>query len=592
MRLKRNGLIVLWVAVPITGYAQVSPEPVPTAPGTTAVSPQPVPTAPGTTAVSPQAVPTPTAPPATPTAGQAGSLVVQNQQPSTAVRPRFTVQAGINVSEEFTDNVFQLQSPREADAITLISPNFSVQADSPHITGNLFYTPTLALYASHSNQNFVSNFLNGSAHATVVEDALYFDLRSFAGVGPTYGGFGFGGLGGVSAVPANLTVSNGSPGANGFGSTPRQNLTQYFQFSASPYFVHRFGGDGTLLVGYTISQSNTYNGASRPLFPVAPSVASSNGTLTTNSEYLQFATGENLGRIQDVVVLDANQYSGNGIASGGYENFAINQLSYALTHEVALFGQIGWEDIHYSGIPPTRINDAVWQVGTTLTPNPNSLIRLGYGHQFGFNSFLMNAYYQVTARTSVFGSYATGLGTNLQEITGQVDTSTVTTSGGTINQFTGAPQIIGNAALGIGGNNNLYQIRRLTLGASTAYDRDTFTLLVLQEQRNLVSSTSFASFASGSSGHGVSGQASWTHSLSPVAAAVLTLTYGGGTGAAFSGFSSTGTNRFFGANLYYSYAFSPTLFGNASYWFIDQSSNAVGQGFTQNVVLLGVTKQF
>ncbi|MBV8591097.1 MAG: hypothetical protein JO212_13765, partial [Acetobacteraceae bacterium] len=169
---------------------------------------------------------------------------------------------------------------------------------------------------------------------------------------------------------------------------------------------------------------------------------------------------------------------------------------------------------------------------------------------------------------------------------------TVTTSGGTINQFTGAPQIIGNAALGIGGNNNLYQIRRLTLGASTAYDRDTFTLLVLQEQRNLVSSTSFASFASGSSGHGVSGQASWTHSLSPVAAAVLTLTYGGGTGAAFSGFSSTGTNRFFGANLYYSYAFSPTLFGNASYWFIDQSSNAIGQGFTQNVVLLGVTKQF
>ena len=64
-----------------------------------------------------------------------------------------------------------------------------------------------------------------------------------------------------------------------------------------------------------------------------------------------------------------------------------------------VYGEIGYENLRFGGTPPTSISDVTWGVGAIWTPNSDSQITLGYGHQDGVSGVQLSGYYALSSRT-------------------------------------------------------------------------------------------------------------------------------------------------------------------------------------------------
>jgi uncharacterized protein (PEP-CTERM system associated) len=515
------------------------------------------------------------------TAHQITPQIAAEFAPGWAVAPR------ISLYEAFNDNIFQTSSNRRSDFITYIIPGITVRGDTPRLQASIDYSPTAQIYASHSDQSNVAHNLSAYALATLVEDTLFFDFRGFAGITPTSGGQAVG-SGGISS-PGFGGFGTSTTGSSGFIS--KNNQTQIYSFSGTPSFVHRFGDAGTLTIADRVSQTIfNNNGSSTVFFPGQASASNSN--LLTNEQLVQFITGSALGRIRNVTLLDASQFYGNGTSTGGHQTFITNQLGYAVSRVVFIFGELGWEDISYpKAFPPVKISDAVWGLGVTLTPDPDSTITVGYGHRYGFTSAFLDGQYMVTARTRIFARYQTGLGTDLQQIQGLVAISGLDQFGRVVDSQTGAPLFIGNTGLAVQGNGSLNKTKTLSVGASTALNRDTITLGVVATDQTTVASSTFV--ATGTSSKAISGNITWQHQVSEAAQTNVYFGYGvQNQPFAFSAPLQNANESFLGTLASYSYAFSPTLTGIAQYGYFERNSKVPGRSFVQNVVLVGLSKQF
>ena len=120
--------------------------------------------------------------------------------------------------------------------------------------------------------------------------------------------------------------------------------------------------------------------------------------------------------------------------------------------------------------PRRVIADTVWGFGATLTPDPDSQISIGYGHQNGFNSLNFNANYALTARTTLSASYYSTVQTQLQQIQSQLNLASINQNGTLVNSQTGQPIFLNNAALGV--QSGLFETRTFSFTATTLLDRD------------------------------------------------------------------------------------------------------------------------
>ena len=421
-----------------------------------------------------------------------------------------------------------------------------------------------------------------SGTVTLIPDTLYVDVLGAAGVQPTNGG-----------VPG---INIGAPPSTGLGSVNPANqlglannqLSQFTSFSVSPYLVHRFGGTGTAKLGVSIGEtaSSTVGGAGTDLLPV-PTGGNTNGHSFTTEEIAQFETGEDFGRFRDIALIDAYQSTGTGVSSNAYNNTITNRLAYALNHTVAIYGELGAEDIYYSGTPATHINDAVWGFGTILTPGPRSQITLGYGHQQGQSSIQFNGNYELTARTSLTASYQTGLATDLQQVQSELNVAAIDQYGGFVNAQTGAPLYIGNSLLGVQ-SNNLYQYKQFTFTATTVLDRDTLQFSVQYTDNSLTASGDAT--APGYSQAGTTASLSWTHQLSELATLSLGASYSNLQLTDYEG--QNGTDHVGAMNATWQYRLSETVTLTTQYAFFDRASTIASRSAYQNLLIFGITKQF
>jgi uncharacterized protein (PEP-CTERM system associated) len=501
-------------------------------------------------------------------------------QPPGPPEPGWTILPRVDVSEAFNDNIFQTSNRRSSDFITYITPAVSIAGNLPYLQTQIYYAPTGIIYASHGGQDMVAQNLNGSATATIVPDAFYVNLRGYAAVQPTFGGLP-NANGGFGLQPGNGIGQNTSPFLT------RNNATQAETFSIAPYVVHRFGTFGTVKAGYSYSYSSYSSLGGFTAFPL--SASGTNVSLNTQSEVLQFTSGEDFGRFRELILATGTQFSGSGVTSGAYQYILTNQLGYAITHDITVFGEIGVEDIHFSGTPVTNIQDAVWAVGAQWTPNPDSSITVGYGHKYGTDSVLFNGSYAPTARTRIYGQYQTGLGTDLTQLQSYALNSGVDSFGNSIDETTGAPIGLGNGALGVSGNNNLYQTKTLTGGATLSLDRDQITLQVSWQDRQIVATTNRFGASSSS---GFSGLVGWQHQLNPDTFGSVYLSYGRQNGNQFFAGLGNEVEDTYAAQAAIRHNFTETLSGIAQYTFTDRVANIPGLSFTQNVFLLGLSKQF
>ncbi len=130
------------------------------------------------------------------------------------------------------------------------------------------------------------------------------------------------------------------------------------------------------------------------------------------------------------------------------------------------------------------------------------------------------------------------------------------------------------------------------MNAVTALDRDTISLYVFRQQQTPVAVATAGQAAQKLDG--VSGGATWTHALSELSTASLHADYGtSSSSGSFLGVTAPSSNQsIFDVSATLTHVFTPSLSGLAEYVYTHRTSDIFGQGFVQNLFLVGVQKTF
>ena len=571
----------------------------------------------------PATAPTGTDLPATDVNGLRNQLRITNpaapgNQSAWTIIPRLTMQ------EMFTDNVFEVSSPRRFDAITVIAPGISILANTARLQLNLDYQPNILLHAINGPLNVMTQQLNMTGLITVVPDLAFVDVRAVSGVQSRYGALaGNGTIGSANAGLATAGSTAGAYGGTGQNGTNPQNEVQTVSAGLSPYLLHQFKDYGTGKIGASADYSHysSIKGFAATPFPTG---GGTNGqSLLTTEQIAQFTTGEFFGRVQDSIYVDLQQSRSQADAGA---TIAVNttqgttttipatsftsrrqtfsdQISYAATRSLTLLASIGEQNIYYSGGAAPRINGLTWNAGFSYTPGPDSSVTLTYGHLNGSNNFNASGYVAIGGRTQLNISYSDTVGTQLENIQNQLNNSVVGANGQLVNAQTGGPNFAASNAVGV--QNGVFRFDTLNVGLTTGWLRDTLQAnAVWSIQTNLTpGGTQTQLFVDPTTGQlfvvptRVAGtnqktdaktfSLGWTHELSPDLTLTSSATYSiiqqsGGV----PGYSSISA----AVGLQYILTASSSL--SARYSFFDRGSKIPGYSIYENILLLGFTKQF
>ncbi|WP_216856508.1 hypothetical protein, partial [Acidisphaera sp. S103] len=382
---------------------------------------------------------------------------------------------------------------------------------------------------------------------------------------------------------------------------------QTTNIGVSPYLLHKFGDFGTGKLGVSASETQYTTSTGFAVSPF-PTGGGQGANQFTTEQIAQFTTGEFLEKFSDAISIDLTQMTssensvinavGNATAIptttfSSRRDTAQDQLNYAANRWATVFGALGYESISYSQTLAQKIDDMTWSVGTTLTPNPDSNLTISYGHQNGSNSIQASAHYELTARTTISGSYAQTLGTELQQLESQVQFGILGPNGQFINGANGQPLIFNIPVL-----NNVqavYRFNTFSMNVQTTLDRDTLSLaLILGNQTTTGGIPSSATFDTVT--------ADWRHSLRPDLALESSITYstqtqtGGqqcfGTLLSLCGGPNIGDSTSYLATSVLTYTLNDSLSTHVRFSFYDRMSPLVIDRFYQSLLLVGFTKTF
>jgi hypothetical protein len=532
----------------------------------------------------------------------------------------------IDYQEMLTDNVQQQHAPRQADLVTYFAPGFNLAGDLPRLQMTLSYAPVLSIYARTSSLNSLTQQLYGLGTVTLVPELAYVDVRAISGVQSIYGGLGgLGTLGATSGAGATAQAAVPTIGGNAQGLT-KDNEVQTTSFGISPYLLHNFGEWGSAKLGYSldVTRSHRLSGFVSPPFPTG---GAGGQTLVTNEVAAHYGTGEILSYLRNSIDFNAQhgqtttdavgaaQPGGTAVPASRSTSSRViitDTVSYAATPGLVVFASAGHEDITFSnqgaqpissvtlltganggqlppvfnfsntGAPP--VHDLTWSLGATWTPNPDGALTLSYGHQNGFNAFSADGHYLATARTLLTVSYASTLGTQLQNLQNQLNLAANNGSGTLVNGQTGGPLFAGANALAV--QNGVFRTDTLTVGSSTTLDRDIMSIYLL-----FTTQTGSGANTSSASSKGIN--ASWLHEMRPDMTFSAALAYSIQDQA--TGFVNTlnpGSSTSLAASLAWQYQISETLGASLRYSLLERQSASSVFSFYQNMLILGISKTF
>lgn len=482
---------------------------------------------------------------------------VLNRTPVTT--PGWIVTPELGIQEMYNDNLFQTSSNRKNDFISNITPGITVSGNTPHVELNFTYAPTIQLYAYNSSENaFLQNY-NGQTHITLLPGLMFVDARAYGAQQVTQGGVA------PSGLPA---IANA-------------NRLQTSGFSVTPYLQHRFGSIGTAVLGYSLSYLNQ-SGEGQSL-PFGAGQTFADASLLTQEGQASFRTGEDLGRFNNYVLLDAIGSTGHGAIVSGTRKLALDTLSYAVNRNFTVLGSIGYEAIHYDGTPVVNIDDMVWAVGFRLNPGPDRTLTVTYGHHDGVDSAYVDLAWALTAQTKAFLRYSEDLTTSAQMISNYVNSSTVDQYGNSVDPVTGAPVLLANSFFAT--NNNLSLVKSFSATLVTTPGRNTISLVLLhQNQKVIATSPGLTSFGQ----QGTTATLNWLRELTPVLSSRVSVQYG------TLQFTTVNTEKqqTFTLDSALNYRFNETLTGSLEYIFTNRTSTLGQLGYYQNIFLVGLHKTF
>lgn len=480
--------------------------------------------------------------------------------------PAVQVNPAIGLQQGWTNNALAVPgAPAESAFFTSVNPSVSVTADTQRLTLSATYTPDLIVYEPPRGQNVLAQNLSAQGHAILLPDTLFVDLSAFAGQQTITGG-----LGPASTVQPNQT-----------------NAAQDYSVSLSPYLMHRFGGTGTAEIGGSVSQMAQIvpGGVVAAALPGLPAVAVNSQNVTSTQEFINFTSGEDFGRLLSTVSGSAEQFWGTGVFGGGSQNGVSYQAAYAVTHTFDLLGTIGWQDLHYGGIPPVNISGLLWNVGFQFTPDPVSSITVRYGRSDGINAAFVSGSYDPTARTRVTANYSVTVSTDQQQLQSALTNATTDAAGNLVSAQTGTPLLQNNNFLGL--NQSVYRLTSGALTAALLLDRDTFQVGVdyqAEAPLNVAAAGQINAAVTGTYG-----TLTWLHDLSPAVQTSLYVQYGVSQWA-YGGSAQQSTVLVGSGQI--SYAISASLSASLQYSHTMDSFRSPIPGYAADVVVAGVQKTF
>lgn len=486
---------------------------------------------------------------------------------------RFTPALG--VQESWTDHLLGSDGTGKSSFITTFTPSALINGQTTRTNTTISYAPSLQYY-SNGSQTLINQNLNAASQITVLPERLFLDLRGFAAVQPTYGGYG---------------PSYSGYGSSGTTALSGQNQSQTLGFSAHPYLRQSLGDLGSAELGATLSYASQNSLASNQTSGQSPLNTTLGGgqNYTSEQEYFSLASGSALGRTSAGLLVSASQDSGSGVMNNAYRNQAVMNLGYAITRSLTALAVFGYDDVHYGGTPPYNYSGPQWSGGARWVPNPDSSITVLYGSLQGVQSVQLDASYAPTARTRVYARYSEGISSGLQQLLSGMNGSTLDPMGNPVNRATNTPVQLGGGFYGT--QNNLAQVTNASVTATLLRDRDAFSVTFSRQQSHQLAAASAAD-ASNLDSTGWYGTLSWQRDL--------------WVNLNASTFVQVGTNQYttvgagqnydtlvFGLSL--SYVVSRTVNAYAQYSWTRQGYPTSGgsiQTLPTNLIVFGASKSF
>jgi hypothetical protein len=410
-------------------------------------------------------VPTLTSPPTLQLQPYGGVVPLQAYDPNA---PAVLIRPSLFLGETLTDNVSYVHSPRTFAAITQLGGGLSASVDTPRLQAVATGSGNGSIYlpGSNSTLNQIYGALYANGHGTIYPNLMYVDAQSSITQSTTLPGFGF----------QNLST------------LPRNQQTQQFVNNISPYLIKSFGGVADTELRYSFSSSN-YGG--NTAVTVSPVLGLNNLASTTINEGTFIAvTGQDFQKTVVRFTADAAEINGS-FANQATQVSAFNDFQYNFTPMIAALGRAGYQNLRYPGSPAATFAGATWLAGGrlgTVGPDQPAYVAVEYGKQQG--SYGITGFSQVNITpTLVFSASAVqGVSSQGQLFASNLATSTLSPSGGIVNQSTGLPTALSSPGLGI--SNNVFRQHLYTAGLSDSLPPNYYSLYgSYSEQQSLTTGT-------------------------------------------------------------------------------------------------------
>lgn len=467
----------------------------------------------------------------------------------------YAIRPSIGIELLGTDNLFQSNTNQRSDLVTTIAPSLEGAISTTRLSGSLRYTPALRLYAANSNQDGVEQVGDGRLLAALVPGRFYLDMRGAASV--------------VPSVPGQI------PGSGQV--LPQPDIMQTFTAQVTPFLVQRFGSTASLQGGYSF-QYSAQNGSGFS----QSNQNNLNDNYTAHSGFAVLRSGEDFGRLALQARFTDTRYVGSGIYDGAHRLLTALETRYAILRNVAVLGEIGYENQEYAGSNPFSISDAVWSAGLRLTPGPNSIVIVRYGRLNGFNSLNVNAGVALGVRTSLFGVYRETLATSLTNAQDLLTTTTTDALGNPVDGQSGAPVVLINPFLGL--SDTLYRMRIGTMSLRHQWPRDSFTLSGTWQDQTPVTSGGNAFV---NANQGTYATFTWGHEFSPRTTGFATVQYGRA-----STWPPYQTDDIYSAAATLAHELSDKLTASLQFAWIRDAAAEPTQAYTQSVLRARLRRSF
>ncbi len=336
---------------------------------------------------------------------------------------------------------------------TLLIPGVSISADTPRFKGVLSGQAAGNIYVPTSNLNQITANLYGSGTGTVISDRLFVDLSSYITQASSLPGLGF-------VSPSLL---------------PNTQQTQVYANTISPYLRQSFGGLVDTELRYRLGSTNFGGNTAitSTTSPVTSNIASgilNEGTFTAASGQ-DFARGLSPVLTGHRAIPDFNSSS----TSRNQQFSAYNDVEYRFLPNISALGRAGYQNLRFPFAPTATFAGATWLAGGRLGSAADyGFISLEYGRVQGVYGLTGAANYQVTPTITVQANLAQGISTPAQTILASLSSSSLSSNGSIVDQYSGLPTAFYNPGLGL--TNSVYRQHLYNVGANDQIGRNTYSI--------------------------------------------------------------------------------------------------------------------